>query len=164
MRAVARNDWKVKSFWTQSLLVDSLRRSLIAQSDYFDLVSSLVQNHYHFVRIDARYLLRMFEKSGLTLSKEVLDGLGTLGDADCSIESAVRVAADVVATCFTSALPTHFQDLVLDATLGALTQNRSAHIVLPALSVTVAQRLGTGSRAGQKVQDSIRLWQRILFR
>ena len=82
VRAVARNDWKVKSFWTQSLLVDSLRRTLIPQSDYFDLVSSLVQNHYHFVRIDAPYLLRMFEKSGLTLSKAALDGLGTLGDAD----------------------------------------------------------------------------------
>ena len=164
VRAVARNDWKVKSFWTQSLLVDCLRRSLIAQSDYFDLVSSLVHNHYHFVRIDAPYLLRLFEKSGLTLSKEVMEGLGTLGDADCSIESAVRVAADVVATCFASALPTHFQEMVLDATLSALTQTRSAHIVLPALSVTVGQRLGTGSRAALKVRDSIRLWQRILFR
>ena len=154
----------MKSFWTQSLLIDSSRRGLISQSEYFDLVSSLIHSHYHFVRIDARYLFRLFEKNGLTLSNEVLEGLGTLGDLDCSIESAIGVAAEVVATCFANALPTHFQEMVLDATLGALTQTRSADIVLPALSVTVGQRLGTGSRADLKVQATIHLWQRILFR
>jgi tetratricopeptide (TPR) repeat protein len=162
--AVARNDWKVKSFWTQSLLLDSLRRSLLSQSEYFDLVSSLIHSHYHFVRIDARYLLRIFEKSGLALSKEVLEGLGILGDLDCSIESAITVAAEVVATCFGNPLPTHFQEMVLDATLGALILNRSADIVLPALSKIVGQRLGTGCRADLKVQATIHLWQRILFR
>jgi tetratricopeptide (TPR) repeat protein len=164
LRVIARGDWSASSFWTQRLFIDCLTRRLIGRAEYYDLVAQLIRDRYYFVQIDSAYLLRLFEKQGLTLSQEVLRGLDLLGEPSCSIESAVRVAAGVIAVCWRDAVPVHFRYMVLDAVLGSLTRGRSPHIVLQAFLVAVGQHLGYGSPAYLRIQQSIRLWRRILFR
>jgi hypothetical protein len=163
LRLVARGQWAVPAFWSQPLLIDCASRSLISAEEYYALVSALNREHYHFVGIDHRYLLSLMQKHSLALTPEVMAGINLLSDPACSIDSAVNVAAGLVAICWSSSIPSHLRHMVLDAVLGALTQNRSAPVVLQAFSIRVGRALGHQSPASMQIGQIVKLWKRILF-
>jgi hypothetical protein len=148
---------------TLHLLVDARNRALLSTEEHFDAISELIRSHFHFVQIDVQYLLWLFNKHRQALSPDVMRGVGLLADSACSLTSAVDVAADVVANCWTNRLPDHFRHMVLDAALGAVTQGRSSALVLSAFRIAIGRRLGPRSRAFMEIQASLRLWERVLF-
>jgi hypothetical protein len=162
LRQAALNDWQVVGFWTQPLL-QNLTGRLLPLDDYFATVTALIQNHYHFVQINAKYLLWLFAADSLTLSPDVTRGVSVLRDPECSIASAVGVAADVVANCWGNSLPNHFKHMVLDAMLSAVTEGRSAVVALAAFRVAIVGRVGAGTHAFAEIESTLRLWERVQF-
>jgi tetratricopeptide (TPR) repeat protein len=163
LRGVARGQWSVPGFWSQRLLVDCAGRGFLTGDAYYSHVSDLAREHYHFVQIDYRYLTMLIDKHHLTLASEVLAGINLLSDPACSIDSAVTVAASLVAACWINPLPGHFRHLLLDAVLGALTQCRAAQIVLQAFGLRIGSTLGVRSEAAREIGQTILLWKRILY-
>lgn len=163
LRGVARGQWAISGFWSQRLLLDCVGRGLLNANEYYAHMASLAREHYHFVQIDFQYLTRLIEKHHLTLAPEVMSGISLLSDPTCSVDSAVTVAANLVASCWTSPIPDHFRHLVLDAALGAVTQNRSPQIVMQAFAIRIRQVLGAQPAALQEIARTMTLWKRILF-
>ncbi len=163
LRGVARGQWSVPGFWSQRLVADCAGRGLITADAYYGYVSDFARERYHFVQIDHRYLTMLIDRHHLTLASELLAGINLLSDSVCSIDSAVTVAANLVAACWINPLPGHFRQLLLDAVLGALTQGRSAQIVLQAFGFRIGNLLGTRSEAAREIGQTILLWKRILY-
>jgi tetratricopeptide (TPR) repeat protein len=160
LRQIALNDWQVSGFWTQPLLLN-VTGALLSIDDYFCAVTALIQHHYHFVQINAKYLLWLFAANNLTLSPEVVRGVNLLRDGECSIASAVAVAADVVVNCWANSLPNHFKHMVLDAVLSAVIEGRSASLALAAFKIAITARVAAGTRALAEINVTLRLWERV---
>ena len=163
MALVSPDSIGLSAFWSQRLLVDCSRRALITAEHYYAFISALAQERYHFVQIDSQYLLRLMRQHNLTLAPEVVAGISLLSDPACSINSAVNVASGVVAACWVNPIQPYFRHMVLDAVLGALTQNRAAQVVLQALTISLVRTLGPRSPATMEIAQIIKLWKRILF-
>jgi hypothetical protein len=89
--------------------------------------------------------------------------MSLLSDPACSIDSAVTVAANLVASCWINPIPDHFKHLLLDAVLGAVTQNRSPQIGLQAFAIRIGQVRRGRPDALQDIARTMTMWRRILF-
>ena len=91
LRLVARNDWQVSGFWTQTLLLDFRARGLITKNQYRNAVKLLLIANYRFVSIDGAGLLWVLNETGFTPTPAVTRVFESLHGPECTDESAVAV-------------------------------------------------------------------------
>ena len=125
---------------SQDILRELLRSGTITADDYSTAIEGLSLLRYSFVRVSSDDLIRRFEAAGWISSDGTRAMLNTLRGPDCSEESAVSVAANLIAqaTGRASSLQT---ELILWLVLSALKQGRRRNSVLPKFKSEIASIL-----------------------
>ena len=96
LRLVAKNDWQVSGFWTQTLLLDIRDKGLITDEQYRDAVKKLLLANYRFVSIDGAGLFWVLNANGFALTPAVTRVFESLHGPECSDDSAVVVLSGLV--------------------------------------------------------------------
>ncbi len=81
---------------TQAVLSELRRAGVITAQDYFAQIESLVLLNYRFVRVDAATILGRLEANGYVTTDGTRAMVETLEGPECSDESAVSVAAELM--------------------------------------------------------------------
>ena len=125
---------------TQAALGELCSADVITSEEYSLQIERLALLNYRFVRVDAKDILRRLEEKGYATTDGTRALLGTLEGPDCSEESAISVAAEVVVTLARKALR-HQVVLVLGLVFEVLLRGRQGTRVLQRFRVEVESRL-----------------------
>ena len=158
LRLVARNQYKVPSFWSQTLLQDLRDKGLISQGDYHLAVVRLIQFGFHFVSVNQPDLVWAIRDSDWTPSPGVAKVLGTLAGPDCKLGDAVNVALDVLHEIWATPVSHAAKIALLDLMIQVLVTGRDGTAVLRVLNNRNATRSRIWTNATGEIQQSIRLW------
>jgi tetratricopeptide (TPR) repeat protein len=158
LRLVARNDWQVSSFWTQSLLLDLRSKGLLTEEQYRDAVKKLLLSNYRFVSIDAAGLFWVLTEADFTSTLAVNRVFESLHGPDCSDESAVVVLAELIKRLWIEPLLDHRKFLLLDLVLDALITGRDPDRTLRRIKLALEQQFALISHLLPPILQHIDRW------
>jgi len=130
LRLVARNDWQVSGFWTQTLLLDLREKGLLGVEQYREAVQKLLLANYRFVSIDGAGLLWILKANNFLSTPAVYRIFESLHGPECTEESAVLVLADLVKRIWLEPLLYEQKLLLLELVLNTLTTGRNLERIL----------------------------------
>ena len=67
-RVISHNDYSVHGIWTQPLLQDLVKRSLLSQEEYYKSLEKLLASNYYYIPIDQNFLINLLENTYLCLN------------------------------------------------------------------------------------------------
>jgi hypothetical protein len=158
LRLVARNEQRVHSFWTQTLLQDLLDKGLISPDEYYRAVARLIESGFHFVSVNHTHLLWAIRDNSCALSPRVSKVVGTLAGPDCALNDAVTVALDVLHELWADPVPRATKLALLDLMIQVLVTGRNAAAVLAAMNAKNTTRSLIWTSATNEIQQNIKLW------
>ena len=164
LRIIAKKDWGVSGFWTQTLLVDFREKGVISNDQYHEAITKLLQSNYRFVSLDADGLIWILRSTGFTTSPAASRAFEALHGPDCTEESAVFVLSDLVKRFWLEPLLYQQKLLLLDLVLNALTTGRDSVRILQRFKIALRERFALVPLALRPIFQSIDLWaqQKIL--
>ncbi len=124
LRMLARNDWQVEGFWTQTLLVDMQHRSTITDDEYHEAIRILALSNYNFLSINADDLIWILRKHNLSVTGVVARVLRILNGPECTPESALTVLSELIYKIWLEPIPEAQKTLILDHILATLLTGR----------------------------------------
>ena len=130
LRLVARNDWQVSGFWTQTLLLDFRARGLITEDQYRNAVKLLLIANYRFVSIDGAGLLWVLNETGFTPTPAVTRVFESLHGPECTDELVVAVLSELLKRLWLQPMLYEQKLLLLDLVLNTLTTGRDPARIL----------------------------------
>ena len=139
LSTVAR-DHGIDAVNTQTVLVELRLSSVITDEQYSSLIERLAQLNYRVVRVSADDILRSLKASGYATTDGAHAMLGTLRGPDCSEDSAVSVATDVV-MALADKVGHDQMELILSMALASLRHGRMARPALLKFRHVVASQL-----------------------
>lgn len=158
LRLLARNEHKVQSFWSQTLLQDLRAKSIISADEYHRTVAQLIEFGFYFVSVNQADLVWVIRESAWTPSDRVGRVLATLAGPDCTLTDAVNVALDVLHEIWGDPIPHTTKIAFLDLIIQVLVTGRNGTAVLKALSKRNATRSRIWTSATGEIQQSIQIW------
>ena len=141
---------------SQDILRELLRSGTITADDYSTAIEGLSLLRYSFVRVSPDDLIRRFEATGWVSSDGTRAMLNTLRGPDCSEESAVSVAANLItrAAGRASSVQTQF---ILWLVLSALKQGRSRNSVLRKFKTEIESTLTLAPQLRDQILEIVDL-------
>ena len=124
---------------TQAVLLELRRSGELTDEQYSVFVARLAQLHYRFVRVEAADITRLLETNGYMTGDASRALLGTLEGPECSLESAVRVVAELIAEIGLRHPPN--EALIIPALLAALHRGREMTTALWECRAEIESRL-----------------------
>ena len=137
LRLVARNDWQVGGFWTQTLLLDLREKGLITVEQYGEAIQKLLLANYRFVSIDGAGLLWILRANNFSSTPAVTRIFESLHGPECSEDSAVLVLADLVKRIWLEPLLYEQKLLLLELVLNTLTTGRDLERIIGRFKITL---------------------------
>ena len=125
---------------TQAVLVELRLSNVITDEQYSSSIERLAQLNYRFVRVSADDILRSLKASGYATTDGAHAMFGTLRGPDCSEDSAVSVATDVV-IALADKVGHDQMEPILSMALASLRHGRISRPVLLKFRHIVASRL-----------------------
>ena len=141
---------------SQDILRELLRSGTITEGDYSTAIERLSLLCYSFVRVSPDDLIRRFEATGWVSSDGTRAMLNTLRGPDCSEESAVSVAANLIARAAGRASRIQ-TELILWLVLSALKQGRSRNSVLRKFKREIASILTLAPQLRDQILEIVDL-------
>lgn len=135
---------------TQAVIVELRLSNVITDEQYSSLTERLAQLNYRFVRVSADDILRSLKANGYATTDGTHAMFGTLRGPDCSEDSAVSVATDVV-VALADKVGYHQMELILAMALASLRHGRMARPALLKFRRMAASQLARHP----KVRDQI---------
>jgi tetratricopeptide (TPR) repeat protein len=158
LRLVARNDWKVSGFWTQTLLLDLRDKGLLGEERYRETVQNLVLANYRFVSIDGAGLLWILKTNSFLCTPAVTRVFESLHGPECSDESAVLVLANLVKRIWLEPMLYEQKLLLLDLVLNTLTTGRDLERILNRFKISLKGQFALIPQVLRPISQSIDLW------
>ena len=141
---------------SQDILRELLRSGMITGEDYSTAIEGLSLLRYSFVRVSLDDLIRRFEATGWVSSDGTRAMLNTLRGPECSEESAVSVAANLIARAAGRASSVQ-TELILWLVLSALKQGRSQNSVLRKFKSGIASILTLAPQLRDQILEIVNL-------
>jgi len=158
LRLVARNDWQVSGFWTQTLLLDLREKGLLGVEQYREAVQKLLLANYRFVSIDGAGLLWIVKANNFLSTPAVYRIFESLHGPECTEESAVLVLADLVKRIWLEPLLYEQKLLLLELVLNTLTTGRNLERILNRFKITLNGQFALIPQVLRPISQSIELW------
>jgi tetratricopeptide (TPR) repeat protein/transcription elongation GreA/GreB family factor len=158
LRLVARNDWQVSGFWTQTLLLDLRDKGLIAEERYREVVQKLLLANYRFVSIDGAGLLWILKANSFSSTPAVTRVFESLHGPECSDDSAILVLADLVKRIWLEPVLYEQKLLLLELVLNTLTSGRDLERILNRFKITLRGQFALIPQVLRPISQSIDLW------
>ena len=114
---------------TQALLLECCRSGALSGDDYSRMVERLAAMNYWFVRVRSEDIVSSFEAHGYVTTTGTRAMLRTLQGPECSEDSAVTVAVNVVVELASRTVPGQL-DLIIGLLLSTLQRGRETSSVL----------------------------------
>lgn len=114
---------------TQALILECWRSGALNGDDYSRIVERLAEMNYWFVQVRAEDIISSFVKSGYVTTNGTRAMLRTLQGPDCSEDSAIIVAVNVVVELASRTVPGQL-DLIMGLMLSTLQRGRETSPVL----------------------------------
>ena len=153
LSTVARDYW-IDAVNTQAVLVELRLSNVITDEQYSSLIERLAQLNYRFVRVSADDILRSLNASGYATTDGAHAMFGTLRGPDCSEDSAVSVATDVV-IALADKVEHGQMELILAMALASLRHGRMARPPLLMFRQMVASRLARHPKVRNQILRTV---------
>lgn len=124
LRMLARNDWQVEGFWTQTLLADMQHRGVISDDEYHGAIRVLALSNYYFLSVNADDLIWILRKHDFVVTGVVAHVLRILSGPDCSPESSLTVLSELIYRLWLEPISEVQKVLILDQVLATLIAGR----------------------------------------
>jgi hypothetical protein len=139
---LGRQLYGTSSVNTQAFLNSLLRSGILDRPRYDDAILQLVRAGYTHTSVDAQQIFRTMSKYAFQITPEVLGILQVVEAGTTSMESATRVAAEVLKMLFIEQLPGFTREAVTFLLLETLTRNRNPQHVVSQLRSTLRHVMG----------------------
>lgn len=146
---------------TQAVLNELRRSRVIDDESYSSWVEQLILLNYSFVRVYPNDIINRFEASGYLTTKGIRALLRSIEGPECTEDSAVSVAADVISSLVLKGVPIGQVELILSAVISALRQGRTGSFVLSKFRNRVASSLSTAPFLRYQILQTIELYMRV---
>ena len=141
---------------TQAVLLELRRSRELTDEQYSAFVARLAQLHYRFVRVEAADIQRLLEANGYVTDDVFRALIATLEGPECSLESAVRVVAALIAAIGLRHPPN--EGLIIPALLAALHRGREMTTALWDCRAETESRLRDAPLAHPRVVSLVDQW------
>ena len=145
---------------TQAVLGELLRSSVITGEAYSSWIERLALLNYWFVQVHAEDIVRRLEANGYMTTVGTRAMLRTLEGPDCSENSAVSVAAELIAELAGRA-PREQMGLLLALVIATLRRGRETSLVLPKFREEVASRLALAPLTRDRLLRTVDLYLQV---
>jgi len=161
-RLATRNERQIDCVSTQCVLSDLLSRQAIAAPVYSSYVNQLLGWNYWFIRVRSEDLIVFLEEQNFAMTNGFLKRLQNLAGPECTLDSAIDVAAGMVMTAHQRNWPLSIIDLLLDALIGVVVRGRDPRTSLSRLEQRFRAGLQTSSLIKDRILVSIVLWRKLM--
>jgi tetratricopeptide (TPR) repeat protein len=138
-----RAEHKVEGFPSHILFGLAVERNTLSKYTYYELLLTLMRWHYHYIPVNANFLMYCAQKSGYRSGGDFDMALAELGRKETSTASMVRVASDFLTMVWLGTLPSILKSFVLRRVLSALTKNQPSTETLNTLALYLSLRMNT---------------------
>lgn len=142
---------------TQAVLQELRRSDVISNEKYSFAVERLVSLNYRFVRIHPADIIRRLEANGYVTTEGTRAMLRTLEGPECSADSAISVATEVIASLQGNALLTQVE-LILATIIAALQRGRERTSVLLEFRDALESRLALAPLSQARLLRSVDMY------
>ena len=150
---------------TQAILSELRRSQVIDDESYSSWVEQFILLNYSFVRVHPNDIINRLEASGYLTTKGIRALLKSIEGPECTEDSAVSVASEVVSSLVLKGAPIYQVELILSAVISALRQGRTASFVMPKFRNKVSTRLSSAPFIRNHVLQTIDLYhERLNFK
>jgi predicted nucleic acid-binding protein len=160
LRDIAKHEWQVSGFWTQTLLLDLRAKGLLSEDEYYNAVKKLLLAKYRFVSIDGAGLFWVLNEAGFTVTPAVRRVFESLHGPECSDESAVIVLSDVLKRLWLQSILYEQKLLLLDLVLNAITSGRDATSAIARLKIALKSQFALIPLVLRPIVQYIDVWLR----
>lgn len=164
LRSLAKNEWAVRSAWTQSILRAFHQSGLINQEEYFEAILKLALANYTFISIDTDFVMWVLRRNKMSITPEVERILHLLAGPDCTEDSAVILLSNLTRQIWLDGVLFQQRFLILDAALQALATGRPTRQVLERFRQALRVQFRLIPFDLQRILQSIDIWERQRLR
>jgi hypothetical protein len=161
LRGLARNEWSVRGAWTQSILAELLRSSVLTDFEYIEAVGKLTLLNYKFIFLKADMIMWVLERTKYAITAEVRVFFAIFQGPECTLESAVGVLSDVAKRVWLEPLFYETKLKILDEILGTITKGRPLNESLAFFLVVMKDRFLLMPNAYDAIYKYTDLWRRL---
>ncbi len=158
LRTIAQKSFGVASVWSQNIISELHTSGCISASDYHRAIMDLVQRNYSFVHVTAEDYLWLLETEEKRLTQRFLNSLSVLRGPDCSEDSAIGVAGQLLRSVYEDPSLRKTRQLFLDACISALKHQRQPTVVLSKLDAHVQRVMVMNPQGLAELRQVIKLW------
>jgi len=156
---LAKLQWQVSSFCTQSLLADFQSKTLISEDEYKKATRQLIFANYRHVGISANDLMWVLRDDQSRNDNTLPRVMHALHGPECDEDSAIGVGADFTRLVWVETLFLQEKLSLLDLTLSTITKGRSIPRVLAKFKRDLKPRFELLPLQLLVILENIRLWE-----
>ena len=143
---------------TQAVLLELRRSGELTDQQYSEHVARLAQLNYRFVRVEAADVLCLLESNSYLTDESSRALIATLEAPECSRESAVRVAAELIAALAIRGLPGGQEALLVQWILDRVHRGREMTAALRECARQIDSRLMIAPTVRQRIGSLVADW------
>ena len=147
---------------TQAVLRELRRSGELTDQQYSEHVARLAHLNYRFVQIDAADVLCLLESNGYMTDESSRALIATLEGPECSRESAVRVAAGLIAAVAMRGIPAGQEALLVQWILHRVHRGREMTAALRDCARQIESRLVIAPTVQQRIGSLVADWIRMV--
>jgi tetratricopeptide (TPR) repeat protein len=152
---------KVEGFPSHILFGLGVKKKILSKYRYFELLLSLMRWNYHYIPVNANFLMYCAKKSGYRSGGDFDLALAELGRRETTIDSMVKVVADFLTIIWLGPLPSILKSSILRRVLSAITKNHTSTETLNTMTLHLSLRMNSSNSYYLEIIRQINHWEEI---
>lgn len=158
LRLLAKQQWNVEGFWTQTVLNVMLKKEIISEDKYHELTIKLALSNYFFTSVNAQDIFWALKASDFKITDDISGLFCLLNGPDCSDESAMIVITDLLQIVWLEVSLVHQKMNVLDLSLKSLATGRDYRNIINSLKKQLKVKFYLQPIALREILKNIDIW------